>query len=525
MNNSSLLVQSLQNPTIYPHDVEYFKIIETHISWVLLTGKYAYKIKKPLNLGFLDFSSLEKRRHYCFEEIRLNSRLAKDIYLEVVAISGSELQPQLNNSGTAIEYAVKMHQFEPDKTFDHLLARKQLTIEHIKQTAGIIATFHSNIKCATTNTKFGSADTVIQPVQENFSQILQLDRIEKPAVLNQLEEWCKQQHSKLVPLFNQRKKTGDIRECHGDLHLGNIALIDNKVVPFDGIEFNPFLYWIDTISEIAFLVMDLQEKQRQDLAFQFLNTYLQHCGDFAGLKLLRFYLVYRAMVRAKVSAIRASQSTTEDEHRQAVLNFQDYLQLASSYTQPPIPVMIIMYGVSGSGKSWLSEQIINRYQVIRIRSDVERKRLHNLTAQQKSYSDLNANLYNQTSSDKTYQHLLQLAVEITLAGYSVIVDATFLQQQQRTLFSQQAEQQQIPFLIVHTQTDNQTLLQRIKRRALDKDNVSEADQLVLEKQLKTMRPLNHEELNYSITVDTKKNENLSGLWQLLDKLHHSNLAS
>jgi aminoglycoside phosphotransferase family enzyme/gluconate kinase len=518
MNSSSLLIQSLQNPAIYPHTVEYFRVIETHISWVLLTGLYAYKIKKPLNLGFLDFSTLEKRRHYCFEELRLNSRLAKDIYLEVVFISGSEHHPQLTDSGTAIEYAVKMRQFKPEKTFDQLLIQKQLTTEHIKQTATIIATFHTNIKSVTANTDVGNADKVIQPVQENFSQIMQLDSIEKSVILNQLKLWCEQQHTKLAPFFTQRKKSGFIRECHGDLHLGNIALIAHEVVPFDGIEFNPSLYWIDVISEIAFLVMDLQEKKRQDLAFQFLNTYLQHSGDYAGLKLLRFYLVYRAMVRAKVNAIRASQSTTEKEHRQAILSFQDYLQLANSYTQATKPLMIIMHGVSGSGKSWLSEQMITRYQVIRLRSDVERKRLHNLSPQQKSHSSLKSGLYNRASSEKTYQHLLQLSARVIQADYSVIVDATFLQQHQRTLFSQQAKQLQIPFLIVHTHADKQTLLQRIKSRTQRKDNVSEADQAVLENQLQTMQLLTHEELKYSITIDARKNTNLSSLWQLIDQL-------
>ncbi len=516
MNSYSQLIQSLQNPALYPHKAESFKIIETHISWVLLTGRYAYKIKKPLNLGFLDFSSLEKRKHYCHEELRLNSRLAPDIYLDVVAISGTKDQPKLDNSGTAIEYAVKMLQFDPDKTFDQLLAQNQLTTEQIKQTASIIAAFHSKIDKAASNTEFGSANTILQSMQENFRQIQQLDGIEKPNALKHLAAWSEQQHTALMTVFKQRKLASYIRECHGDCHLGNIALIGGEVVLFDGIEFNPSLYWIDVISEIAFLVMDLQEKQRPDLAFQFLNTYLQHNSDYSGLKLLRFYLVYRAMVRAKVSAIRASQSTSAEEHQQAIASYQDYLQLACSYTQTTKPLMIIMHGVSGSGKSWLSEQIINHCQTIRLRSDVERKRLHNLPAQQKSDSRLNSGLYDQTSSDMTYQHLLQLAIEVINADYSVIVDATFLQLQQRKLFSQQAEQLNIAFLIIHTQTDKQTLLKRIKARTKQTDNVSEADQSVLENQLHTLQPLSDDELSYSLTINTGQTKQLSKLWHFLE---------
>jgi aminoglycoside phosphotransferase family enzyme/predicted kinase len=502
MSSSSQLIQSLQNPALFPHKIASFQVIETHISWILLTGSYAYKIKKSLNLGFLDFSSLEKRKHYCHEELRLNSRLAPDIYLDVVAISGTEDQPTLDNSGKAIEYAVKMRQFDPDKTFDQLLTQHHLTTEQIKQTASIIANFHSTINGIETNTEFGSADTIKQTVLENFRQIQQLNGIEKPDVLKHLAVWSEQQHTALMSVFKQRKIAGYIRECHGDCHLGNIALIDGEVVLFDGIEFNPSLYWIDVICEIAFLVMDLQEKQRPDLAFQFLNNYLQHSGDYSGLKLLRFYLVYRAMVRAKVSAIRASQSTSAEEHQQAITSYQDYLQLACSYTQTTKPLMIIMHGVSGSGKSWLSEQIIDHFQAIRLRSDVERKRLHNLSAQQKSHSSLGSGLYDQTSSDMTYQQLLQLAIKVINADYSVIVDATFLQHQQRKLFSRQAEQLNIAFLIIHTQTDKQTLLKRIKARTKQSDNVSEADQTVLENQLHTLQPLSDKELSYSLIIHT-----------------------
>ena len=519
-NNTYTLINALKNPALFPHQVKYFKVIETHISWVILTGHYAYKIKKTMDLGFLDFSSLEKRRHYCLEELRLNSRLAPELYLDLVAIDGTEDHPTLDGSGMTIEYAVKMLQFEPDNTFDKLLAKKLLTGEHLKQTAKIIAAFHSKIAITESDTEFGSADTVMYPVRENFKQIMQLDGIEKPDSLKHLESWSEQQHTELLSFFTQRKQDGFIRECHGDLHLRNIALIDDAVVPFDGIEFNPSLYWIDVISEIAFLVMDLQNRQRHDLAFQFLNEYLQHSGDYAGLKLLRFYLVYRAIVMAKVSAIRANQHSSAEKQQLDIARYHGYLQLAQQYTQTPTPLLIIMHGVSGSGKSWLSEKIISRYQAIRIRSDVERKRLHNLSPQQASQSDIDKDLYSQTSTGITYQRLLQLSFETLDSGYNVVVDATFLQQQHRKLFSLQARQQQIPYLIVHTHSDRQTLLQRIKNRTKQHDNVSEADQTILEYQLNQIQPLCDEELQYSVTVNTEKKPHLSKLWKILDDRCH-----
>ncbi len=516
MNIPTELIKSLQNPAIYPHSVDYFRLIETHISWVLLTGKFAYKIKKPLNLGFLDFSSLAKRHHYCLEELRLNSRLAADIYLEVVAITGTKQQPSLIGKGVAFEYALKMRQFEADKTFDQLLIRHQISDVLIRQTAKIIAAFHDSIAKATSHSGFGDPSAIMQSVQENFSQILQLKGCDQSGALKQLSIWSKQQYCALQDLFMQRQQTGFVRECHGDLHLGNIALINSQVVPFDGIEFNPFLYWIDVISDIAFLMMDLQGKQRNDLAFQFLNEYLQYTGDYHGLTLLRFYLVYRAMVRAKVCVIRASQCASAAEQQLSSASYHSYLQLATRYSQTQKPWLMIMHGVSGSGKSGLSEKIISRYQVIRIRSDIERKRMHKLAPQQQSHSAIDCDLYSPANSNMTYQRLLQLASEILNAGYNVIVDATFLQQQQRELFFHLAIQIKIPFLIVSTKASRQSLLQRILKRVERQDNISEADQSVLDSQFRKLQPLNDEELKYCFTVDTDKSNDLLTLWTFID---------
>jgi len=502
------LIKSLQNPALYPHPVDSFKLIETHISWVLLTGSYAYKIKKPLNLGFLDFSSLAKREHYCREELRLNSRLAPGIYLDVVAISGNETQPELGGLGEAIEYAVKMLQFPPESSFDNLLLNGFLSGEHIKQAAIIIADFHAQLPAAGANTLFGSPASILVPVQENFSQVEKLADIAQPNIFESLKRWSTQQQAELLPIFIQRKQEGFIRECHGDLHLGNLALIDDRVVPFDGIDFNPALYWIDVVSEVAFLVMDLQSKQRHDLAYQFLNAYFQKTGDYSGLKLLRFYLVYRAMVRAKVEAIRAHQGAEVEEQQQSSSRYHNYLQLAGSYIQPELPMLIIMQGVSGSGKSWLTEQIINRYQIINLRSDIERKRVK--VKSEKQYSAENRNII--------YQHLLSLAKDILQENYSVLIDATFLEQQQRALFLQLAEQCRVPFIIIHTEADQPTLLERIQQRSIQIDNVSDATQAILESQLSSQQALSDDELKYSISVNTANSGDLERLWVLISSV-------
>ncbi len=515
--NIPLLLQSLQNPALYPHPITEFRLIETHISWVILTGSYAYKIKKPLDLGFLDFSTLEKRHHYCLEELRLNSRLAPEIYIEVVAITGSPAEPQLNGKDPIFEYAVKMRQFDQRCIFDHLLEQQKLTDDHLKQTARMIADFHHRIAPAPKNSEFGSPDAVMKPVRENFSQIQKLSIIEKTEALQSLHHWSEQEFKKHKRLFWQRKREGFIRECHGDLHLANIALVEGNIVPFDGIEFNPSLYWIDVISEVAFLVMDLTDKQHPELALHFLNCYLQYSGDYAGLKLLRFYLVYRAMVRAKVCAIRASQAHDETQRKRAIADYHEYLQLALDYTQTIKPALLIMHGLSGSGKSWLSEQIIKRYTAIRVRSDVERKRLFFFSVPQEA-PQLHSGLYNRQVSARTYQRLRYLAGKILAAGYCAIVDATFLQQLQRKQFFKLAEEFGVPLRIIFTDADIAKLRQRIRQRKHEQDNVSDADLEVLQHQLQSHQPLTEDELNRAIKIDTDQKKDLATLWKLLDEL-------
>lgn len=514
------LIRSLQNPSVYPHPADDVLLIETHISWVILAGDYAYKIKKTLDLGFLDFSSLEKRRHFCLEELRLNSRLAPEIYLDVVAIRGSEAEPNFKSGQKVIEYAVKMRRFDHTRTFDHLLRRQLLQPRHVRRTAQLIADFHARIARAPIDACYGRPASVIQPVRENFSQIERLQGIEHPALLAALAIWSEHQFDTLQPLLQQRKNEGYVRECHGDLHLGNIVLVDDTPVPFDGIEFNPSLYWIDVISEVAFLVMDLCDNLQSDLAFCFLNDYLQLTGDYAALKLLRFYLVYRAMVRAKVNAIRACQSDGNDSHRAAIDAYHAYLALANDFTRPSPPRLFLMHGVSGSGKSWLSERMLKRLPAIRIRSDVERKRLFAPSSPQPDADALGQGLYTTDVTLKTYARLLRLAKDILESGFNVIVDAAFLQREQRRPFFELAEKVSLPITLIDTVADQATLDRRLLTRTRRQDNVSDAGHRVLHHQMQNLEPLTEAELNYTYRIDTGDARRLADLWTYLDEFKH-----
>ena len=269
---------------VYNHPVTRIELIETHISWVILTGQFAYKIKKPVNFGFLNFSTLEKRKQFCEQELELNHKLAADLYLDVVAITGTTDKPQISGSNTALEYAVKMAQFPQSAQLDNMLAAGNLKLEHMDAIAHMAADFHRSTNVADETMDYGNKDALFQPVEENFTQIKQhLNSENYTDKLIRLSRWSKSESEKQRTVFSQRKSDGFIRQCHGDMHLRNMLWLNNKPMAFDCIEFNAELSWIDIISDIAFLIMDLQYRQQHQLANHFLNSYLEKNGDYAGI--------------------------------------------------------------------------------------------------------------------------------------------------------------------------------------------------------------------------------------------------
>ncbi|HEU0187685.1 MAG TPA: AAA family ATPase, partial [Gallionellaceae bacterium] len=459
------LVTALRDAGCYPHAARRVSLVETHISWVLLAGSYAYKIKKALDLGFLDFSTLAARRHCCDEELRLNRRLAPQIYLDVVPIGGHPDAPVLG-AEPALEYAVRMRRFAAARQFDRLLARGQLLPQHIDLLARRIAQFHAALPPAAADSPYGSPSSICAAAQQNFVQMRPLlrDAVDL-ATLDDLQQATTSACAALAPLMTARRQQGRVRECHGDLHLGNIVMLRGQAAPFDGIEFNADLRWIDVISEIAFTVMDLRQYRRADLASRFLNGWLEESGDYAGLALLRFYVAYRAAVRAKVGAIRLAQDGLSARAlQQALAECRRYLALAQQAWQPGRPALIITHGLPGSGKTTFSQQALERLGAIRIRSDVERKRLHGLSPLAASSSQPGAGLYGADATRLTYARLLELAHDLLRAGYCVIVDAAFLKREERAQFRQLAGQMQAPFAIASVRAGEATLRARISQR-------------------------------------------------------------
>jgi len=502
-DSQSRLVRALTNPALYGHGCTSVRVIETHISYVLLTGRHAYKIKKAVDLGFLDFTSLAARHFYCDRELELNRRLAPGIYLEVVAVTGAIDAPRIGGDGPAVEYAVKMREFPQDALLTCVLARKALTAAHVDTLASVVAAFHTSAPRAEPGSRFGSPRKILDLAIENFTEIEPLlnDDSDRRAVAD-LRRWTEREHTARATLFSERQRSGFVRECHGDLHLGNIALVDGLVTIFDCIEFNEDMRWSDVMADVAFLVMDLRDRGRPDLASRFLSGYLEHTGDYDGVQILRFYVVYRAMVRAKVACMRASQI---DEAARAgkIAEYRDYLSLAARCAQLSTSGIVITRGLSGSGKTTRSAALVEHAGAIRVRTDVERKRLYGLAPPARTEFALDEGIYSAAATERTYAHVASLARTVAGAGYPVVVDGTFLRRRHRDQFRAMAADLNVPFAIVDFVASAETLRARIRDRREAGTDASDADLQVLERQRQSAEPIAPDERAVAMTYDAE----------------------
>lgn len=508
---SQALIAALQNPALFAHPVKEFQVIETHISWVLLTGEYAYKIKKPMNFGFLDFTELSGRAHFCAEELRLNQRLTDDLYLEVLPITGSVEAPQLGGDGAPIEYALKMRQFPQNQMLSTLQANGELTAAHIDQMARQIAQFHLAAPKVAVEHPLGTPDSVMAPVEQNFEQIRPFLSDKADLVqLDALQAWARSSFDRLHGLFETRKAEGFIRECHGDIHLGNATLIDGKVVIFDCIEFNEPFRLTDVYADTAFLAMDLEDRGLKSLARRFISQYLEITGDYAGLELLNFYKAYRALVRAKVALFSMPADADGVQRATTLRQYRNYANLAESYSAIPSRLLAITHGVSAVGKSHVAMRMVEAVGAIRLRSDVERKRLFGEQAEQAA-GQLQQGIYADDASQKTYQHLHQLAGTILRAGFPVVIDATYLKQAQRQAAADVASETGVPFLILDCNAPDAVIASWLAQRQADQNDPSDATLEVVAAQQANRDPLTGEELLKAKRVETNESGSLDEL--------------
>lgn len=513
------------SPEAFGHPTGTVEWIETHISWLLLAGDFVYKFKKPLKLDFLDFSTPALRRAACEEELRINRRTAPALYLGLVALTGTANSLQLQPAEAAPadgEPAVRMSRFAQEALLSHLLEQQRLLPSHIDALAQQVAQFHASAAVATPEQGWGTAQAVVAPVQDCLAALQPLVAQAVPdmgTALRQLAQWCASQGAALAPVFQQRLQSGRVRECHGDLHLANLVLIDGQPQLFDAIEFNPALRWIDCVADIAFLAMDLEARGHTDLAWRFLNAWLEHTGDYAGLQVLQYYRVYRALVRARVAGMRLAQVEGEgevggecvgDKRAASLQEVQRYLALALRFTEPRTVELWLAHGFSGAGKSTQSQALIAERGVVRVRADVERKRLFGL-APQASSAGVRGGIYTAEASQRTHEALAQAARWALGAGHTVLVDATFLNPAMRQRFMALAAQAQVRCRILSFEAPLAVLRERVRSRQLAGGDASEASVQVLESQWAAAQPLSPAEEALTVHVDTTRPVDWSAL--------------
>lgn len=501
-------VQSLLAPGVLSAEDE-VRLLETHISWVILSGMYAYKIKKPVNFGFLDFSSLADRKRFCQEEIRLNRRMAPDLYLDVVPITETESGTEIGGRGPVVEYAVRMKRFEQSDQLDNQLNAGLVTPADMNGFARRLATFHERAAVARGALAKQHPDQVHGAVMDNIETILRsrLLNADQRRQVEELEAWTRQRFDELEAKLIVRAENGRVRECHGDLHLSNLVrLADGSVTAFDCIEFSDELRWIDVLNDAAFLVMDLMERNRPDLAHGFLSAYLERSGDYQDLDLLRFFLVYRSLVRAKVALLMAAiPGVSKVDLASAGQRCQSHLDLALKLSTTQPPNLVLMRGYSGSGKSWISERLAMYLPAIRMRSDLERKRLFGIPRLAFTRSPVNEGIYTPEASVQTYQMLEANARSMLQAGFNVIVDASFLDRERRQIFENLAREMGTGYLVLDVKAPTRLLRHRIARRQAEGGDPSEASLKVLERQMSQASELPREELPNVMGVTSSNN--------------------
>jgi uncharacterized protein len=496
MSTSNLppVIQQMLQPDFYPHAVtEPIELIQTHVSYVLLTGEFVYKLKKPVNFGFLDFSTLEKRKHFCHEELRLNQRGAAELYLDVVLITQDGDRYRLGGQGEPVEFAVKMQQFPQETLLSAMDDRGELTDAHLEELAKVLAEFHQKAPTNDYILSFGEIPQVRQSIDENYEQTI--GYIGGPQTQQQFDEtkaYTDQLFVDQAAVFRDRVQTQKIRECHGDIHLRNIALWNGKILLFDCIEFNEPFRFVDVMYDVAFTMMDLDARKRSDLSNLFMNTYAEQTGDWEGLQVLPLYLSRQAYVRAKVTSFLLSDPAVPDAVKQdAQATASDYYRLAWDYTQHKTGKLTLMCGLSGSGKTTTAKQLARESGAVHIRSDAARKHLAGLALDQKG----DDSLYTPEMNQKTYDRLLDLGVKLASQGYSVILDAKYDRQAFRLPVIEQAQAAGIAVEILHCDAPMEVLRDRVMQRQGD---ISDATASVLENQ--QMEPFSEAEQAFVKTV-------------------------
>ena len=496
------LLQQMLLPEFYPHPVTIpIQLIQTHVSWVLLTGDFAYKLKKPVNFGFLDYSTVANRQYFCEAEIRLNQRGATELYLAVLPISQQDHKYQFGNDGEIVDYAVKMVQFPQSALLSNLFESGQITADNMVEMGRVVARFHDDAQTSAYISGFGTVAKIRQSIDDNYRQTEPyIDQSQTQQQYRETKAYTDRFLLEYEQLFIDRIAGGFIRECHGDLHLRNICYWHDKILLFDCIEFNESFRFVDTMYDVAFAVMDLEARGRKDLANRFLNTYVEQTGDWAGLQVLPMYLSRQAYVRAKVTSFLLDDVNISSADRlSAVETAGNYYHQAWAYTQSKQGRLIMLSGLSGSGKSTLGKQIAESLGGIQIRSDAVRKHLGGIPLLTKGEDSL----YSPEMTTRTYQELLSLGAKLATQGWIVILDAKYDRQSLRTAVIDLAQSEDIQLDMIHCTAPESVLLDRLAQRTGD---IADATADLLASQQSTWEDFSSIETPYVTQINTTKDQ-------------------
>jgi hypothetical protein len=476
------LVRDLTDPSAYPHRPRSVRLIQTHISWVFLAGEYAYKVKKPVELGFLDFRTLGQRRRFCAEEVRLNRRLAPDTYLGVVEIKRADGGYRLAGRGRTAEVAVWMRRLPAKRMLDRLVEAGEADGVLLERIGHVVADFHAVAAHGPAIHRYGSAAVIRGNWRENFAQTRHLPAdILPPEWRRAIEAYVARFLADEARRLTARARAGRIRDCHGDLHAQHVCCTD-PIRIFDCIEFNARFRYGDTASEIAFLAMDLEARGRPDLAIDFLNSYLDGSGDYDAVPLLDFYRAYRAYVRGKVYGIQAFEPNRSDT-RALADQARRYFELAAASTEPRRRVeLVVMTGLVASGKTTVARALARAGAGIVVRTDAVRKQLAGLPWSRRAPAAFGEGLYTAAMTRHTYATCLRIADALLGAGWPVIIDGTFGRREERDAARAVARRRRAPFRIVWCQAPDAELRARLRARAAAGGDISDAGEAVLQAQ-------------------------------------------
>jgi len=495
-------LESLMDPSSYDERTTSVHLLQTHVSYLFLTDGHVYKIKKPVDFGFLNFTTLDRRRFYCEEEVRLNRRLCPDIYLGVVEVRESHPGLSFQGAGRVVDYAVKMKRLPAERMLDRLLDEGMVSGSDVRRIARVIGEFHLGAERSREIDGYGSPDVIRANWEENFRQMSEFT----PTTLDAddlllIREWVDGFLRENRDLFTGRVSGGHIRDCDGDIHGENICL-DDRVYIFDCIEFNPRFRFSDTAADIAFLLMDLEYRGRRDLAEILLDEYLRVTGDRELSGILDFYLVYRAFVRGKVESFRLRDSQIPvREKESAGERARRHFRLARGYIlrRRLPPGLILFSGLMGTGKSTLARCLAFELGLDLVSSDVLRKELAGLSPTERRADGYNEGIYSADWTRATYEEMFRRAAEAVRGGRGLVLDASFFRKGERARFATLARDAGVFFRLFHVVCPEELVRSRLESRADDPYEVSDGRWELLSRQRQDFEAVTADE-DYSVEI-------------------------